>query len=184
MPNKKFTIEQKEPDKTCNARIWKGGAEIYCPTTTNQVRCEIHNIDKRHRQSLKDKEFTMWGDLSKVSDIMDKLKPGEETDLSKRLKRLTAVIKILEARIPVTLDSAETIGKLIKLHGELVERKIDVELKKNLIVDTDKLWHNILFVLKNELYHKLEDADLKRLVDRLEIVVNKVVEVNKARIEK
>jgi len=167
-------LPRKEPDETCNKRIYRGGKDVYCDTKADEKRCKKHLPQNKATKEKALEEVDRQAVSERVLELRDDVK--NLTELDDEILGLAAIIDDLERnyhRSGWPLERANTIGKLKKIKAEIIEKKINIEFKDRLILNVDSVWEQLKTAIDDVIKDKNLNAQLK---DRCARVLDTVVE--------
>jgi len=185
MAFEKFEIPPKSPTKEsrnggyrCNRRIRIEGKEEYCTQTVKEKRrCAEHDVGARLVAAREEARLERIIDPSTVEERVTKLIEDKRnlTRLDGLILTSLATIEELEKRYPLTTiepDEAFTISRMKEKHSDLVQTRIDIELKLKVLMDA-----NFIFDKASELFEQnITDKNTqKTLLEGIGIILDECV---------
>lgn len=143
-----FTIPLKEPEQTCNARIWmEGGGEGYCQEKTEKERCLRHNPGRVRAMTQDELDAAnLINGTSLEQRANEILKDRRKlTSLDEQVANSLAMLQELERRFPIstiTTNSALQLERFRREHAELVHQRADLEIKLRKALNAEWLWEH------------------------------------------
>ena len=176
---KKFTIEPRDPDEQhCNARIWRAEQELYCenPPKEPGIRCEHHMPPV---PATAEEQVAAILDTEKIAQRVEKLRANRKniTELDDEILGLAAIIDETEEHYDaitnplIKKEFADLIARMKKTKAEIIEKRINIEIKLRLVLDADLLWNKIGEVFErtiaDENARKVAKIEVAKLLDDL-----------------
>lgn len=170
MPPTKFTIPLKPCEPTaCNARVKNSeGVEGYCHNPPyNNNRCLSHNPDALRSFRREENDCERLQDESlldeKAKEYLEDRRSLTQLDFC--IAKSRATIEALEKRFPVsaiTPAEAYSVERLRVQHADLVERRVDIELKLKLSLQhSETLWEQVQDLFEQHIVDQNTRAELE-----------------------
>jgi len=176
---RKFTLDPKDSDEQhCNSRIWRTEQELYCEGTPVAAgkRCVLHMPPEP--KSAEEEVLTLLN-TEKIAQRVDKLKGDRRniTELDDEILRLAAIIDETEDHYDSILNPilkteiADLLAKMKKTKAEIIEKRVNIEIKLRLVLDADLLWGRIADIFErtivDENSRRMAKIEIGKLLDEL-----------------
>lgn len=179
MSFKTFTIEPKEPDEQhCNSRIWRNDQEMYCQEVPVAPTKRCTNHMPPEPKSAAD-ELAAILSTEKITQRVERLKTDRRniTELDDEILRLAAVIDETEEHYDaitnplIKKEFADLLARMKKTKAEIIEKRVNIEIKLRLVLDADLLWGKIAEIFErtivDENSRRVAKLEIAKLLDEL-----------------